>query len=551
MEQIMRKNKILIIDDSKVIRTRFREMLPAGNFQIIEAKNGEQGLAYLHNLDPEIGLIILDFLLPIVSGWELYQEIQADAELNKIPLVIMSGRPEEVIKKIPEPFDSFEYLEKPFDKRELTAAIRAAFAKAKSFQEKNSQNLAPSETQKPREYDAVLGGKTLPVNAAVLGGIEGVKMRFKSPEARGRLQAVFEAAKYGDAGLDLLIAALKDESVEVKARAYLLLKSSGETKAIQALKKFNPWQLFQPLPDIKARHYERVSSLAITPDNQTLVSGSHDFTIKIWHLPTGELINSHGERFNMVNAVAIAPDGKFLVSGGNDKIVRIWNLQTGEQVRTIAGHQNRVNCLAISCDGRTIVSGSSDRSIKVWNFHTGELIKTLVGHSYSICALSLSFGGATLVSGSHDRTIKVWNLHTGELIRTLAGHRAWVNSVATSRDGGTIVSGSSDGTIKTWDLHTGEPIHTLFGDNGPVFAVAIAPDNTTIISSSVDGTIKIWDLHAGTLTTTLAERSDPIYSLTLSNDASILAAGSDNGNIAVWGLPIAQLGKRSDLTASH
>jgi len=47
---------------------------------------------------------MLDFLLPKLSGWEVFQQIQAHTDLQKIPLVLMSGRKEEVIEKIPEPF---------------------------------------------------------------------------------------------------------------------------------------------------------------------------------------------------------------------------------------------------------------------------------------------------------------------------------------------------------------------------------------------------------------------------------------------------------------
>lgn len=64
---------------------------------------------------------------------------------------------------------------------------------------------------KPREFDAVLGGNSkLPLNAAVLGGIAGVKMRLNSPIAETRYAAVFEALKYGSEGLDLIVIAFKE-----------------------------------------------------------------------------------------------------------------------------------------------------------------------------------------------------------------------------------------------------------------------------------------------------------------------------------------------------
>ena len=121
-------HKILVIDDSKVIRMRVKDMLPEGNFEVIEAKNGLEGFNLINTEHPN--LIMLDFLLPKMSGWEVYQEIQKRPELKAIPLVLMSGRKEEVTEKLPEPFELFSFIEKPFDQKQLINAIKDAMAKA-------------------------------------------------------------------------------------------------------------------------------------------------------------------------------------------------------------------------------------------------------------------------------------------------------------------------------------------------------------------------------------------------------------------------------------
>ncbi|MBE9146361.1 response regulator [Planktothrix mougeotii] len=124
----MAGRKILVIDDSKVIRVRVREMLPPGNFEVLEAKDGKEGLEFVQREHPN--LIMLDFLLPKLSGWDVFRQIQADETLRRIPLVLMSGRKEEVTEKISEPFQYFEFIEKPFEKKQLLDAIKSAFQKA-------------------------------------------------------------------------------------------------------------------------------------------------------------------------------------------------------------------------------------------------------------------------------------------------------------------------------------------------------------------------------------------------------------------------------------
>ena len=99
-----------------------------------------------------------------------------------------------------------------------------------------------SENQnEPREYDAVLGGQnSIPVNAAVLGGIAGVKSRLASPIVEVRIAALSEALKYGAAGLDLIIQALHDESVQVKFTVYSLLKDRNDLKIKPQFKDYLP-----------------------------------------------------------------------------------------------------------------------------------------------------------------------------------------------------------------------------------------------------------------------------------------------------------------------
>lgn len=119
--------KILVIDDSRMIRMRVKDMLPSSNVEVVGARDGQEGLDLIHSQKPQ--LIILDFLLPKVSGWEVYQQIQNDSQLQGIPLVIMSGRKEEVTEKISEPFENFAFVEKPFEQEELVKAIKDAKAK--------------------------------------------------------------------------------------------------------------------------------------------------------------------------------------------------------------------------------------------------------------------------------------------------------------------------------------------------------------------------------------------------------------------------------------
>jgi hypothetical protein len=110
---------------------------------------------------------------------------------------------------------------------------------------------------RPREYDAVLGGTAPPpVEGVILGGIEGVKSRLASAVVEARIAALKEALKYGDAGLDLLIGALKDDSEQVQRYASLLLRESAGLKGRQALLDYDPWLFFTTLENWKVENFD-------------------------------------------------------------------------------------------------------------------------------------------------------------------------------------------------------------------------------------------------------------------------------------------------------
>jgi len=77
-----------------------------------------------------------------------------------------------------------------------------------------------------------------------------------------------------------------------------------------------------------------------------------------------------------VNSVAIHPDNKTLVSGSNDRQVNLWNLQTGKLLYTFSGQAEAVLSVAISPDGKQVISGSVDRKISSWELETKKYNRT-------------------------------------------------------------------------------------------------------------------------------------------------------------------------------
>lgn len=281
---------------------------------------------------------------------------------------------------------------------------------------------------------------------------------------------------------------------------------------------------------------DSVTSVAFSPDGQTLARGSFDQAITLLNWRTGQPLKIFSEASSKVWSVAISPDGQLLASGHwEDKTIKLWNLRTGTLLRTLKGHSDEVRSVAFSPDGQFLASGSHDSKMKLWRVSTGELLHTFSGHTDHVTSVAFSPDGKTLASACDDKTIKLWRLENMELVRTITGHSDKVLSVAFSPDGETLASGSIDTTIKLWNPNTGELRRTLTGHNGWVWSLSISLDGHTLASGSYDTSIKFWDLRTGQFLQTLTGHSQRVFAVAFSPNGQTLASGSEDNSVKIWG----------------
>ncbi|WP_427162185.1 protein kinase domain-containing protein [Aliinostoc sp. HNIBRCY26] len=299
------------------------------------------------------------------------------------------------------------------------------------------------------------------------------------------------------------------------------------------------WAKKIALAETLTGHSEAIASVAITPDGQTIASGSHDKTIKLWNAQTGTLIRTIYGHSLPVLSLAISEDGQDLASGSLDETIKQWNLSSGQQIRSFKsnGYVAWNNAMSISQDQQILATGSTDKTVRLWNVNNGQRIRTLYGHTLPVLSVALSSDGQTLASGSTDRTIRLWNVTTGQQLQNLTGHTSWVTSLAISPDNKVLVSGSLDKTIKVWKLNNGELVRTLTGHSYSVLSLAISPDAQVLASGGLDGEIRFWNLDTGKLIHTISAHDKQVVSLSFSKDGKTLVSGSADNTVKVWRSP--------------
>jgi WD40 repeat protein/transcriptional regulator with XRE-family HTH domain len=178
-----------------------------------------------------------------------------------------------------------------------------------------------------------------------------------------------------------------------------------------------------------------------------------------WHmlpdLPNRALIRTLAGSIKEVTTCAISPNGDYIVSGSFDCTLKVWDARTGAERLTLYGHTDLVWGCAISPSSDFIVSAARDNTLKIWDAQTGANRLTLRGHKGSVEACAVSPRGDYIVSASEDNTLRVWDAQTGRERLTLHGHKDWVKACAISPNSKFIVSVSNDCTLRFWDAQTG------------------------------------------------------------------------------------------------
>jgi WD40 repeat protein len=156
-------------------------------------------------------------------------------------------------------------------------------------------------------------------------------------------------------------------------------------------------------------HEDTVWSVAISADGLVGISGSEDYTVKVWDLSTGLILASLAGHSSEVFAVAIDAAGYRGISGDGSGTLQVWDLQTKTAEFTLLGHSDWVADVALTVDGKLAVSAAGDGTIRCWDLEVKKAKFTLVGHTGSVLSIAVSADGRWAISGSVDRTIKIWD----------------------------------------------------------------------------------------------------------------------------------------------
>lgn len=244
----------------------------------------------------------------------------------------------------------------------------------------------------------------------------------------------------------------------------------GHTSTVRCL------QILMPTP-IKVTD----GKTTMMPKQPLIITGSRDSNLRVWKLPkpgdkaffqNGLAPNEECPYFVRVltghnhSVRAIAAHGDTLVSGSYDYTVRVWKISTGETLHRLAGHAQKVYSVVLDYKRNRCISGSMDNLVKVWSLDTGSVLFNLEGHSSLVGLLDLQQD--RLVSAAADSTLRIWDPESGHCKSILTAHTGAITCF--QHDGQKVISGS-DRTLKMWNVANGEFVRDLLTDLSGVWQV--------------------------------------------------------------------------------
>ncbi|KEF58712.1 uncharacterized protein A1O9_06638 [Exophiala aquamarina CBS 119918] len=252
-------------------------------------------------------------------------------------------------------------------------------------------------------------------------------------------------------------------------------------------------------PSLDSGLWHQASVLCLQYDDETLVTGSSDFSCLVWSIkenyrPLFRLVGHHA------GVLDVCIDKQRIVTCSKDTTIKVWDRVTGQLIRTLVGHRGPVN--AVQVRGNLLASASGDGMSKLWRLEDGVCIKEFQSKDRGLACVEFSENGRTIFAGGNDQVIYEYDTMTGGRIRELKGHRDLVRSLHLDSANSRIISGSYDHSIKVWNAAKGESaddggLQINFEGWTSSWILAAKSNYRKIVCTSQDGRVVIIDFGYG------------------------------------------------------
>ena len=334
--------------------------------------------------------------------------------------------------------------------------------------------------------------------------------------------------------------AVEDAAIRDPTLAATLLREPWMPHLVEDWRSLATRTLQRPIAEaVLVGHENAVYSIAYTPDNQHLVSGSWDKTIRIWNSQyphQSHLLQGDG---SAVTSLTFSSDGNEFAAGMSSGAVYVWNRDSGTLKLQLDGHRLSVLSVAFDLRGERILTASLDGSVRLWDAVSGNQLATMGfsgkkdDETEDVRFASFLAGDESIIFASDRGNIGIQRIADGALhIESIGGlSESW--ALSPKQD----VVATSEGTrVSLWDFKSMKRIRVIGGARGFITRVSFDPRGEQIAVPTFDGTTAVWAASTATQIVADLEHDDPVLEAAFSADGSHLATGSADLTVRLWNL---------------
>ncbi|KAJ3130235.1 hypothetical protein HK098_004282 [Nowakowskiella sp. JEL0407] len=244
-------------------------------------------------------------------------------------------------------------------------------------------------------------------------------------------------------------------------------------------------------------HKGAVWSARLSKDATISVTGSADFTAKIWNNTQGTSLLTL-QHSHIVRAVDVSDDARYVLTGGYEKKLRVFDLQSPTPetpIRVMDGNKEEIKSVLLDSSHGLVFNGDG-KELKVWDLRDSRQVSSRV-FDHDVSSLKFSWDKTKIIC-TGGKKVYFYNAVTAALEYEFEV-KVDVSNASLHPDGSRfVIGGSSDLWARVYDFYSGQEVEVYKGHHGPIHCVSYSPDGQLYATGSEDGTVRLWQTYPGT-----------------------------------------------------